>query len=101
MTIIFNYRNVIDVMDLKTTILVPPAIKNITCAHPRYTGQLLSNIGATELLQAFFILVMTLAIVGSNLMVIIVINCRRYSSFIHPQVSFRLIVIRFIQQPQS
>lgn len=76
-------------MDLKsTTILIPPSVKNISCSHPRYEGTtLISNIGATEFIQAFFIIVITFAIVGSNLMVIIVINCRRYSSFIHPQVS--------------
>jgi hypothetical protein len=77
-------------MDLKSTItLIPPSIRNISCSHPRYEGTFLSNIGATELIQAFFILILTFAIIGANLMVIIVINCRRYSSFIHPQVSMQ------------
>lgn len=74
-------------MDLKSVTLIPPAIKNISCSHPRYEGAFMSNIGAIELIQAFFILMLTFAVVGANLMVIIVINCRRYSSFIHPQVS--------------
>jgi hypothetical protein len=39
---------------------------------------------------------LTLAIVGANLVLIIVINCRRYSSFIHPQVrQFRIYVYRW------
>ncbi|CAO1431342.1 unnamed protein product [Diamesa serratosioi] len=73
-------------MDLKSaTILIPPSIRNISCSHPRYTSSYFTNTGAMDFIQAFFIMMLTIAIVGANLMVIIVINCRRYSSFIHPQ----------------
>lgn len=75
-------------MDLKSaTILIPPSIRNISCSHPRYTASFFANTGAIDFIQAFFIMMLTIAIVVANLMVIIVINSRRYSSFIHPQVS--------------
>lgn len=75
-------------MDLKSaTILIPPSIRNISCSHPRYTASYFANTGAIDFIQAFFIMMLTIAIVVANLMVIIVINCRRYSSFIHPQVN--------------
>jgi len=76
-----------NVMDLKATILIAPLLRNSSCSHSRFeNSSYLSEIGASEVIQAFFITTLTLAIVGANLVVIIVINCRRYSSFIHPQV---------------
>lgn len=75
-----------NVMDQKVTILVAPLLKNSSCDNANFST-VLANLGATDVLQAFFIMTLTLAIVGANLVVIIVINCRRYQSFIHPQVS--------------
>jgi predicted signal transduction protein with EAL and GGDEF domain len=72
-------------MDQKVTILVAPLLKNSSCENGNFST-FLANLGATDLIQAFFIMTLTIAIVGANLVVIIVINCRRYASFIHPQV---------------
>ena len=83
-------------MDLKSaTILIPPSIRNISCSHPRYTASFFANTGAIDFIQAFFIMMLTIAIVVANLMVIIVINCRRYSSFIHPQVNISSALVYF------
>jgi predicted signal transduction protein with EAL and GGDEF domain len=76
-------------MDQKQTILVAPLLKNSSCDNANATT-FLANLGATDVIQAFFIMTLTIAIVGSNLVVIIVINCRRYASFIHPQVRVEL-----------
>jgi hypothetical protein len=73
-------------MDQKVTILVAPLLKNSSCENGN-SSTFLANLGATDVIQAFFIMTLTIAIVGANLVVIIVINCRRYASFIHPQVS--------------
>lgn len=72
-------------MDQKITILVAPLLKNSSCDNGN-SSTFLSNLGVLDVLQAFFIMTLTLAIVGANSVVIIVINCRRYASFIHPQV---------------
>lgn len=73
-------------MDKQVTTLIAPPIRNISCeyANPTY---FLTNLMVTDVLQALFIMTLTLAIIIANLVVIIVINCRRYQSFIHPQVS--------------
>ena len=80
-------------MDQKITILVAPLLKNSSCENGN-SSTFLSNLGATDVIQAFFIMTLTIAIVGANFVVIIVINCRRYASFIHPQVS----VVKFVQK---
>lgn len=72
-------------MDQKITILVAPLLKNSSCENGN-ASTFLNNLGALDVIQAFFIMTLTLGIVGANLVVIIVINCRRYASFIHPQV---------------
>lgn len=74
-----------NVMDQKITILIAPLLKNSSCDNAN-SSTFLANLGALDVIQAFFIMTLTLAIVGANLVVIIVINCRRYASFIHPQV---------------
>lgn len=66
--------------------LIPAAIKNFSCAHPRYDGNIVGNIGPKEMIQASFIIFLTFLIITANLIVIIVINSRKYQSYIHPQV---------------
>lgn len=73
-------------MDSKGIWLTAPSVKNSSCSHPRYNGQLINQIGPSDTLQAFLIFFLTLGIIGANLMVIFVINSRRYSAYIHPQV---------------
>lgn len=73
-------------MDPKThTKLIPEAVKNFSCSHPRYDGNLVTNVGPREMIQASFIIFLTFLIITANLVVIIVINSRKYQSFLHPQ----------------
>lgn len=72
-------------MDQKVTILTAPLLKNSSCENAN-SSLFLTNLGVLDVIQAFFIMTLTLAIVGANFVVIVVINCRRYASFIHPQV---------------
>lgn len=75
-------------MDLKGGIwLVAPLVKNLSCSHPRYAGKFINHIGPGDTIQAFLVICLTIGVVGANLMVIFVINSRRYSSYIHPQVN--------------
>lgn len=76
-------------MDTKgNTRLTPPAIRNVSCLHPRYSGNIIDNIGPNDTIQALFVIVLTILIIIANLTVIIVINSRRYAPYLHPQVSF-------------
>lgn len=80
-------------MDLKPgAYLIAPSIKNVSCTHARYTQPLYYYIGPFDVIQALIILMLTIGIIGANLILIFVINHRRYSPYIHPQVltfSFR------------
>lgn len=76
-------------MDLKHagTLLTPPNLKNVSCTHERYTYPLYYYIGPLDFLQALIIFLLTIGIIGANLMLIFVINHRRYSPYIDPQVN--------------
>lgn len=75
-------------MDLKPgTYLTAPNIKNVSCTHPRYTQPLYHYIGPFDVVQALIILSITIGIIGANLMLVFVINHRRYSPYIHPLVN--------------
>lgn len=73
-------------MDIKSGILTPPNIKNVSCSI-RYTHPLYYYIGPLDLIQALIIFSLTIGIIGANLMLIFVINHRRYSPYIEPQVN--------------
>ncbi|TMW42189.1 hypothetical protein DOY81_012731, partial [Sarcophaga bullata] len=79
-------------MDLKSgTLLVPPAVKNSSCSHPRYTTHnFLHYVGIAETIEAVLILILTLGVIGANALVIFVINNRRYSPYIHQQPRYLL-----------
>ncbi|XP_061397837.1 5-hydroxytryptamine receptor 1A [Musca vetustissima] len=79
-------------MDLKSgTLLVPPAVKNSSCSHPRYTSHnFLQHVGIVETVEAVLILILTLGVIGANALVIFVINNRRYSPYIHQQPRYLL-----------
>lgn len=66
--------------------LVAPNVRNASCSHPRYSGSLIYYIGPLDAIQALLILMLTVGIIGANLLVIFVINHRRYSPYIQPQV---------------
>uniref|UniRef100_A0A182QWR3 G-protein coupled receptors family 1 profile domain-containing protein n=1 Tax=Anopheles farauti TaxID=69004 RepID=A0A182QWR3_9DIPT len=83
--------NVAVVMDLKAgKHLVAPAINNISCSHNRFAGHFLHQIGAFDVIQALFIVLLTFLVISANLMVILVINSRRYAAYIHPQPRYLL-----------
>lgn len=75
-------------MDPKAGVwLVAPSVRNASCSHPRFSANSLwTLVGPMEAIQAFLVLSLAVGIIGANLMVILVINNRRYSPYIHPQV---------------
>lgn len=78
-------------MDLKAgKHLVAPAINNISCSNNRFTGNFFAQIGPLDVLQALFIVFLTILVISANLMVIVVINSRRYAAYIHPQPRYLL-----------
>ncbi|XP_053688407.1 5-hydroxytryptamine receptor 1D [Sabethes cyaneus] len=78
-------------MDLKAgKNLVAPAINNISCSSNRFSGNFLAQIGPLDVLQALFIVFLTFLVISANLMVIVVINSRRYAAYIHPQPRYLL-----------
>uniref|UniRef100_A0A6E8W5A5 G_PROTEIN_RECEP_F1_2 domain-containing protein n=1 Tax=Anopheles coluzzii TaxID=1518534 RepID=A0A6E8W5A5_ANOCL len=78
-------------MDLKAgKHLVAPAINNISCTHNRFAGHFFHQIGPFDVLQALFIVLLTFLVISANLMVILVINSRRYAAYIHPQPRYLL-----------
>ncbi|RZC34435.1 amine receptor [Asbolus verrucosus] len=78
-------------MHHKTTILVAPALYNSSCTHPRYSHvSFLSALGPGDVLQAFIVLLLTVGILAANVLLILVINSRRYSKYIHSQPRYLL-----------
>ncbi|KAJ3664510.1 hypothetical protein Zmor_000070 [Zophobas morio] len=78
-------------MHHKTTILVAPALQNISCTHPRYSqASFLSMLGPGDVLQAFIVLMLTVGVLAANVLLILVINSRRYSKYIHSQPRYLL-----------
>ncbi|XP_058117881.1 5-hydroxytryptamine receptor 1A [Anopheles coustani] len=78
-------------MDLKAgKHLVAPAINNISCSNNRFAGNFFSQIGPFDVIQALFIVLLTFLVISANLMVILVINSRRYALYIQPQPRYLL-----------
>ncbi|XP_049298396.1 5-hydroxytryptamine receptor 1A isoform X1 [Anopheles funestus] len=76
-------------MDLKAgKHLVAPAINNISCTNNR--SELFQHTGPFDVIQALFIVLLTFLVISANLMVILVINSRRYAAYIHPQPRYLL-----------
>lgn len=74
-------------MHHKTTILVAPALQNSSCTHPRYHNVgLIAGLGPAEFVQGLIVFLITLGVLLANLLLILVINSRRYSKYIHSQV---------------
>nr|XP_018905598.1 PREDICTED: trace amine-associated receptor 8c [Bemisia tabaci] len=72
-------------VESKTTLLAAPPLDNFTCSPSRPPA--LTALGLT---QAFFIATLSLSILVANLLVITVINSRRYSKYIHSQPRYLL-----------
>lgn len=80
-------------MQHKTAILVAPVLQNSSCSHPRYSQlTLFAALTPGDVLQALFVLLLTVGVLGANMMLILVINSRRYSKYIHSQVSDLLFI---------
>ncbi|KAJ9593099.1 hypothetical protein L9F63_027660, partial [Diploptera punctata] len=78
-------------MDHKSTWLTPPPLHNSSCTHPRYlSASNINNITLWDMTQALFILLLSAGILGANLLVILVINSRRYTKYIHSQPRYLL-----------
>ncbi|KAG8332170.1 trace amine-associated receptor 9 [Homalodisca vitripennis] len=73
----------------KSTLLVPPVLHNSSCTHPRY-GSVGPQASVGGLVQGTIILTLFVGIIVANLLVIIVINSRRYSKYIHAQPRYLL-----------
>lgn len=72
--------------------LVPPALHNSSCTHPRYSGPSAPYPSAWNVLQAAFVLLLSAGILAANLLVIFVINTRRYAKYIHAQVNLSILL---------
>lgn len=71
----------------KPTILVAPALHNSSCTHPRYVhASILSNLSPGDVIEAAIVLCLTTGVLAANMLLIFVINSRRYAKYIHSQV---------------
>ncbi|PNF26315.1 hypothetical protein B7P43_G02651 [Cryptotermes secundus] len=77
-------------MEQKSTWLTPPPFHNSSCSHPRYLSGSQVNITLWDITQALFILLLSAGILGANLLLVLVINSRRYSKYIHSQPRYLL-----------
>ncbi|ENN73856.1 hypothetical protein YQE_09548, partial [Dendroctonus ponderosae] len=74
-------------MVTKPTILVPPSLSNSSCHHPRYQNvSIWSTISTGDVVQTAVVLALTFAILFANILLISVINSRRYAKYIHSQI---------------
>ncbi|KAH1022589.1 hypothetical protein HUJ04_011969 [Dendroctonus ponderosae] len=78
-------------MVTKPTILVPPSLSNSSCHHPRYQNvSIWSTISTGDVVQTAVVLALTFAILFANILLISVINSRRYAKYIHSQPRYLL-----------
>ncbi|KAF4518383.1 hypothetical protein B566_EDAN018977 [Ephemera danica] len=74
--------------------LPAPPLHNSSCSHPRFaavTGSWgLSGVYATDAVQAAFVLALSAGVLGANLLLVLGLNARRYSRFIHAQPRYLL-----------
>lgn len=68
--------------------LLPPALNNSSCWPDGSTKLIWTTPGPGQLIRAALIFFLSLGILFANLLVICVINSRRYSKYIHAQVNF-------------
>ncbi|XP_034234077.1 trace amine-associated receptor 1-like, partial [Thrips palmi] len=73
----------------RSALLVPPSLANSTCGAVRLTS-VSSGVSFGDVAQATIVLILSLGVVGANLMLIVVINSRRYSKYIHEQPRYLL-----------
>ena len=74
-------------MEQRSTWLTAPPLYNSSCSHPRYLSA--SNINTVtlwDMMQGFFIFLLSAGILVANVLLVVVINSGRYSKYIHSQV---------------
>lgn len=74
-------------MEHKQAVLLAPSLSNSSCWRGGTSEAAWTGPGPGELIRAILILLLSLGILCANLLVICVINSRRYSKYIHAQVS--------------
>ncbi|XP_057652217.1 trace amine-associated receptor 1 [Diorhabda carinulata] len=78
-------------MHQKATILVAPSLTNSSCTHPRYLQiTFFSALTPGDVVQAVIVLFITIGVLGANMLLILVINSRKYSKYIHSQPRYLL-----------
>lgn len=73
-------------LEHQTPTLVPPALNNSSCWPENSSKMIWTTPGPGQLIRAAVILMLSVGILFANLLVICVINSRRYSKYIHAQV---------------
>lgn len=75
-------------MVTKPIVLVPPSFSNSSCNHPRYQNVTIWYfLSVGDIVQSLVVFTLTFGILFANILFIFVINSRRYSKYIHSQVS--------------
>ncbi|XP_060533010.1 trace amine-associated receptor 8c [Cylas formicarius] len=75
----------------RTFVQVTPSLQNSSCTHPRYNQVTFwTNLTTGDVVQASVVLILTMGIIVANLLLISVINSRRYSKYIHSQPRYLL-----------
>ncbi|KAK7794880.1 hypothetical protein R5R35_010572 [Gryllus longicercus] len=76
-------------MEQKGAWLTPPPLHNSSCSQQRFLAAA-GGVSLWNLCQALLILLLSAGILGANLVLIVVVNSRRYSRFIHAQPRYLL-----------
>lgn len=78
-------------MEQKSLWLTAPSLQNSSCSHPRYSNvRGMSHLSVGDVAQASIVLIFSLGILVANVLVIVVINSRKYSKHIHSQPRYLL-----------
>ena len=78
-------------METKSNLLVAPSLQNISCSHPRFANvHGLSNLTITNVTQAFIVFLLSFGILFANVLVILVINSKKYIKYVHFQPRYLL-----------
>jgi len=74
-------------MEQRSTWLTAPPLYNSSCSHPRYlSASHINTVTLWDMMQGFFIFLLSAGILGANVLLVVVINSGRYSKYIHSQV---------------
>ncbi|XP_022908743.2 trace amine-associated receptor 8c isoform X1 [Onthophagus taurus] len=77
-------------MHHKTMVLVAPSLHNMSCSHPRFDPDVWRSMDFSGSLQATIVLILTVGVLAANMMLILIINSRKYSKYIHSQPRYLL-----------